>query len=1445
MAENESQDVNTLVNEGNNASNEGDTLLDQSDCASNASPLKSVGFILQTDVAEVNGDEIDADIDDALDEGYMGMECTLERGFSLNESAIAKDLRHERYSDVAVKYMPDTSLRRYKPSVKHFIPIRKSSRARDEMPVDEAGLYSFITISWITNMMWKAYKTGLKDDDVPLCSKYDMCEYNTDRLEILWNAEVKKKGKDAASLQYVLWQFYRTRFLFGIVIFSLTIILGFVGPIAFMRFFISWLSSDEPLLVGLFWAGGLVISEFARVTLFCLVWSINYRNGIRLRAACLGMLYRKLMKMSSLGNRSVGEVINLFANDAQRIFDFVVIGPLIIGGPLVAVGGVIYILWLLGPWALFGMVAFLLFYPFQYCLSRLTGYLRRKTITVTDERVRMMNELLNCVKLIKMYAWEKSFASTVSGIRSRERQLLEKSAYVQSLSLAMAPTVPIIAAIVTFLAHIGAGYDLTPAQGMTMIAYFLGQARSSFNVLRFSVRGIVEGNDSFDRIKRMLVMEELTPYRGNPEDSSVAVAFQNATLAWDAVSLQKEKRNTESIKKKESNKKVPSQADQLLSQEMELHHVEVLFGLNFTINKGELVGVCGGVGAGKSSLISAALGHMRLEKGCVDLQGTCAYVGQQAWILNATLRDNILLDESFDAKRYYRVIHACSLSQDIETMPAGDMTEIGERGINLSGGQKQRVSLARAIYADRDVYLLDDPLSAVDAHVGSHLFQWVIKRALQGKTTIFVTHQLQYLPQCDRVLLIQDGRVAGFDLHAKLLEDSTEYATLYKSHMDSVEKEEYERDELSPPAVRRRQDSTMSTGSERNSIPDKLMDDIIQESLAEGKGIGQLISEEKLDKGDIPWSTYHSYIIACGGYIVCTLVISTFLLNVGSTAFSSWWLSMWLSAGSGNTTLTLGNETIVSDSIADNPDRHYYQTVYGSFILVILATSLIRGFSFMKTTLRASSQMHDQVFMKVFHSPMSFFDTTPSGRIINIFSRDMDEVDVRVPMTLEMFIQNIFLIASALLFVCLVFPYFLPILAVLAIIMMFIRNVFRVGIRDFKRLENVSRSPLYSHISTTVNGLATIHAYGKQSLFSKKFSVFFDENSCAIYLFNCAMRWLAVRLDLLALCVTSSTAMLALFLRGVVDPSFAGLALAYATQLSGIFQYTVRLSTETEARFTSVQRLDNCSKVLVSEASSITESKRADPLWPKYGRISYKKVQLKYRPETPLVLKGISFHIDSMEKIGVVGRTGSGKSSLGTALFRLVELTAGSIRIDGIDISTLGLEDLRSRLSIIPQDPVLFIGTVRYNLDPFESHSDEEIWSALEQTYMKDRISCLDLGLSSCVVENGENFSVGERQLLCMARVLLRNSKILFLDEATAAIDAETDIKIQKTLKNAFKSCTMITIAHRLNTVMLCSRVMVLDDGKVMEFDTPRALLANNSSMFSKMVAKSKASFIS
>ncbi|XP_076047153.1 ATP-binding cassette sub-family C member 5-like isoform X2 [Oratosquilla oratoria] len=1423
---------------------------------------------LNEDESSIGDDEdMNEDIDDALDEGYMGIECTLERGFSLNESGIAQNLRHEKYLDIHHDYEPGSPASRYYAALRHLIPVRKKMKDRDQMPVDGTGLYSFASFSWMTRLMWKAYKKGLNEEDIPLCSKHDMADYNSQRLEHLWQNEIKTYGKNGASLQRAVWNFIKTRVILALFFFMWTLAMGFLGPTVFMRYLIAWISTDDPLSLGVCWTLGLIFGELCRIIFFGLVWSLNYRTGVRLRAACMGIIYKKLMRMSGVGDRSIGELINLFANDGQRIYDFAVLGPLIIGGPVVALGGVFYILFLLGPWALFGMLTFLLFYPFQFGISRLTGYFRRRTVTVTDERVRMMNELLFSVKLIKMYAWEKSFAKKISEIRERERVLLEKSAYVQSISLAMAPTVPVIAAIVTFLAHIGAGYNLTPAkafclvmlftstfryamsqvvysvhtivegitaidryQGLTVIAFLLGNTRASFNMVRFSVRAIVEGIDSLGRIKRILLMDELTPYVKTTNDKHTAIIIKDATLAWNAFGQQE-------LKKDLKNKRSDPPVDQLLlPKENEGKLNEVLFNLNLAVKKGELIGVCGSVGAGKSSLVSALLGQMQLQSGEVALNGSCAYVRQQAWILNTTLRENILLGENFDARRYYKVIYACSLTQDIEMLPGGDLTEIGERGINLSGGQKQRVSLARALYSNKDVYFLDDPLSAVDAHVGSHIFQWVIQGALRSKTTIFITHQLQYLPHCDRIIYLCDGHIAEVGTHLKLMKEDNGYAGLYKAHMETVHNQEKSKNRVE------KQVTADSVASFLTRL--KKSGQLNKNSVTAEIKKGQLMTEEKLEKGNIPMSVYKSYIHAAGGYIIASLVILTFAANVGSTTFSSWWLSYWLSAGGGNTTIIVGNETVTSDNIADNPDRHFYQLVYGLTIVVILATSLLRGFTFMKTTLKASSSMHDKVFVRVFQSPMSFFDTTPSGRIINIFSRDMDEVDVRVPFTMETFLQNIWLIVSSLLFVCLVFPYFLFVLVFLTVLFMFIRTIFRVGIRDFKRMENISRSPLYSHVNTTVNGLATIHAYGKQEMFTRKFMTLFDENSCSFYLFNCAMRWLAIRLDLLALSVTATTALMILILRGSVEASFAGLALAYAAQLSGIFQFTVRLSTETEARFTSVQRINNYIKGLLSEAPSILESHRPEVSWPKRGRISFQNVYLRYRPDTPIVLKGVNIDIDAEEKIGVVGRTGSGKSSLGMALFRMVELTEGKICIDNVDISSIGLEDLRSKLSIIPQDPVLFIGTVRYNLDPFEKHSDEEVWDALEQTYMRGKISALDLKLLAPVVENGENFSVGERQLLCMARALLRRSKILFLDEATAAIDTETDALIQNTLKNAFINCTMITIAHRLNTVMSCTRIMVMDDGKVVEFDSPDKLLANPTSVFSKMLTAAESSFM-
>ncbi|XP_047739552.1 ATP-binding cassette sub-family C member 5 [Hyalella azteca] len=1241
---------------------------------------------------------------------------------------------------------------------------------------------------------------------------------------------------------------------------------------------------------------------------------------------------------------------------------------------------------------------------------------------VTDERVRRVGELLTSIRLIKLYAWETCFATAITGVLwvnrgpvgelgpRQERALLERCAYLQSLGLAMAPTVPVIAAIVTFVAHIAAGNNLTPAQA-TSVMGLIGLVHFGLDCVTFCVHHLREGQVSLGRLQSVLQLQERQAYVTGAPAEGAAVALRRASFAWPPLH--------KPVQSSKAGRALSPAHKMLLDARGAAQ--PLLCDISLSVAKGELVGVCGGVGSGKSSLLHAILGRMTLlgyddlsvgglddapasgeeefdsekspalgkndgiphQPGTVAVQGDIAYVGQQAWILNASVRDNILFGEPFDPLKYYRVVYACSLTQDLDALPAGDLTEVGERGVNLSGGQKQRLSLARALYSSRSVYLLDDPLSAVDVQVGWHIFRWAIKTGLKKATVILVTHQLQYLPECDRVVLLQGGRIIEQGPHAQLMRDDGEYAALYTSHQNATNPQNTTnfqntsnhqnttdpqnttnpqntsnpqnitndqnttdpQNKTNPQNTtnlancktpisrtrsssaghvkaldrsytdvsfeswrRKRTVSSASTGSaayggnvaiggpvmeeedglvaslysdsgnlvDHDSRPSSFSGDRRASSMSGPKDPkvipgGAITTEERVQSGSVQRSTFFAYINAAGGMCVAAAVVLSFGVNVGTTAFSSWWLSHWLAAGSGanishvenighvdNITDNVGyNSTGLSNStwdinsnntspvginvtfdssnnIADNPHLNFYLSVYGSTVIFILATSLLRGVIFMKTSIHASTRLHDQVLNVVFRSPLTFFDTTPVGRILNIFSRDMDEVDVRLPMSLEMFLQNIWLVSCSLLLVCLVFWQFLPMLVILAIIFMVIRNIFRIGIRDFKRLENVSRSPLYSHVSTTLSGLDTIHAYGKQDLFSNKFYYLFDESSTAFYLFNCAMRWLAIRLDMLALGVTTCTAILTVLLRGQVAAAFAGLALAYSSQLSGIFQYTVRLSTETEARFTSVERIQSYIETLESEGQ---HSEVIPPAtWPTHGRICFRNVAMRYRHNTPLVFRDLSFDVHEAEKIGVVGRTGSGKSSLAVCLFRLVELSAGVVRIDGADISKLSLPHLRSRLSVIPQDPVLFSGTVRHNLDPHARHPDARVWWALERVQLRERVAALPLQLADGVAEGGDNFSLGERQLLCLARALLRDSKILVLDEATASIDTESDSLVQCALRTAFAHCTLIIIAHRVNTIMWCDRIMVMEAGTIAQLDSPANLMRDTNGIFARML---------
>ncbi|XP_066266540.1 ATP-binding cassette sub-family C member 5-like isoform X4 [Branchiostoma lanceolatum] len=1360
------------------------------------------------------------------------------------------------YGDVDMDYR-DTNkkLWKYKESAKTFIPIRAKPEQPSLNPLDDAGLLSFMTFSWLTPLIKTAYKGKLTLDNVWEHSPLDRAKPNYRRFERLWKEEVERVGMKKASLLRTIWRFTRTRMLISLLTILIYCAGSFLIPAFVVRSLLTYTESPDtnwPLGIGLVIA--MFVTEVLRALCWAATWSIAYRSGIRVLGAILTLIFTKITRLRSLRDKTVGELVNLCANDGQRLFEATLFVIFMCQAPLGFVLGLSYSVYLIGPVSLLGCSIIVLFYPFQALISRLTSRLRRKGIKITDKRVRTMNEILTSVKLIKMYAWEMPFGQAVSAVRNGERQVLEKAAYAQSASIGLSPLVSLLSGILTIIAHVMTGNDLTASQAFTVLGVYYGML-SSMAGLPFFVKAFAESRVALQRVKSLLEMDEMKPFTARPSDPRNTVEIRAATFAWDSVQTDGGQEATKATKDPAATPAFNGKTETIpLTEgpsESQEDLLKTLSNIELELPKGTLLGVCGSVGSGKSSLISGILGQMRLLEGTVGLTGSIAYVAQQAWIMNASVRDNILFGEDFEQERYEETVKICCLTHDFKVLPAGDLTEIGERGLNLSGGQKQRISLARAVYSNRDIYLLDDPLSAVDAHVGQHIFHHCIMGALKDKAVLFVTHQLQYLHLCDQVVLMKDGVIAEKGEHSQLMAAGEDYARMIQGYMTSHCDEETgeESDGEEPPGNIMRQLST-DTGEQEGQSNVGSATSVaehenyeMEEQERKGDLSGNLIKEEEVESGSIGWATFSDYFRAGGGYLLTALVLLTFILSEGSMAFANFWLSLWLRQGSGNTTITVGNETIISTSIRHHPDLHFYSLVYGMSIILVLVTMTVKGFSFVKFTLRASSNLHDKVFRSVFRSPMSFFDTTPTGRILNRFSKDLDEVDVRLPFQAEMLLQ----FTSHLMFsVCLIayaFPYFLIAILPLVGIFLYIRRISSSALRKLKRLENMSRSPWFCHLTATIQGLSTIHAYNKTEETVNRFVSLLDKNSIMMLLFRCAMRWLGVRLEQVTIMLATVTALLVVVTHGSIPPALAGLALTSVIEMTGLFQYTVQLSSRTEAHFTSVQRINNYSKDLKPEAPLTIKETAPAQSWPSEGRVRFQKYDMRYREGLPLVLKGVSFVTKPSEKVGIVGRTGSGKSSLGVALFRLVEAESGSISIDDVDISTIGLEDLRSKLSIIPQDPVLFVGTVRYNLDPFKQYSDDQVWSALERTHMRESISGLQQQLEAPVVENGDNFSVGERQLLCMARALLRHSKILLLDEATAAIDPETDNLIQTTIREAFSDCTMLTIAHRLNTVLTCDRILVMEDGEVVEFDSPSSLLADPNSSFAVMMAASSLSY--
>ncbi|XP_037669575.1 multidrug resistance-associated protein 1 isoform X1 [Choloepus didactylus] len=1315
-----------------------------------------------------------------------------------------------------------------------------SETINDPNPCPESGasFLSRITFWWITGLMVQGYRQPLESTDLWSLNKEDTSEEVVPVLVKNWKKECARSRKQPVKIVYpskdpaklkggskvdvneeaealivktpqkerdpslfkVLYKTFGPYFLMSFLFKALHDLMMFAGP-EILKLLIKFVNDTQaPNWQGYFYTALLFISSCLQTLVLHQYFHICFVSGMRVKSAVVGAVYRKALVITNSARKSstVGEIVNLMSVDAQRFMDLATYLNMVWSAPLQVILA-LYLLWLnLGPSVLAGLAVMILMVPVNAVMAMKTKTYQVAHMKSKDNRIKLMNEILNGIKVLKLYAWELAFREKVLAVRQEELKVLKKSAYLAAMGTFTWVCTPFLVALSTFAVYVTVDKNnILDAQKAFVSLALFNILRFPLNILPMVISSIVQASVSLKRLRIFLSHEELEPdsiERRPVKDGggTNSITMKNATFTWAR------------------------------------NDTPTLSGITFSVPEGALVAVVGQVGCGKSSLLSALLAEMDKLEGYAAIKGSVAYVPQQAWIQNDSLRENILFGHQLQEQYYKAVIEACALIPDLEILPSGDRTEIGEKGVNLSGGQKQRVSLARAVYCNSDIYLLDDPLSAVDAHVGKHIFENVVgpKGMLKNKTRILVTHSISYLPQVDVIIVMSSGRISEMGSYQELLAQDGAFAEFLRTYA-SAEQEQASEDDgqtgTSGPAKEAKQMENgmlvneaagkqlrrqLSSSSSYSGVSKHHSSTAELQKAGAEKDTWKLTEADKAQTGQVKLSVYWDYMKAIGLFI-SFLSIFLFLCNHVAALVSNYWLSLW-----------------TDDRVVNGTQEHTQVrlSVYGA--LGILQGITVFGYSVALSIggIFASRRLHLDLLHNVLRSPMSFFERTPSGNLVNRFSKELDTVDSMIPQVIKMFMGSLFSVIDACIVILLATPMAAVIIPPLGLIYFFVQRFYVASSRQLKRLESVSRSPVYSHFSETLLGVSVIRAFEEQQRFIRQSDLKVDENQKAYYPSIVANRWLAVRLECVGNCIVLFAALFSVISRHSLSAGLVGLSVSYSLQVTTYLNWLVRMSSEMETNIVAVERLKEYSET-EKEAPWRIEETAPPSSWPQTGRVEFRDYGLRYREDLDLVLKHINVTIQGGEKVGIVGRTGAGKSSLTLGLFRITESAEGEIVIDGVDIAKIGLHDLRFRITIIPQEPVLFSGSLRMNLDPFDKYSDEDIWTSLELAHLKNFVSALPDKLNHECTEGGENLSVGQRQLLCLARALLRKTKVLVLDEATAAVDLETDDLIQSTIRTQFDDCTVLTIAHRLNTIMDYTRVIVLDKGEIRECGPPAALL--------------------
>lgn len=1300
-------------------------------------------------------------------------------------------------------------------------------------PFDRANVFSRISFNWMAPLMRKGFLQYLTEVDLPFLPAELKSSHTSDLFYHYW------KSQSSPSLFWAISKAFALPFLIGGLFKFLQDALAFIQP-QLLRLLIRFVndyseSAKEgdplPLTRGLMIAGAMFAVSVTQTAFLHQYFQRAFDMGMKIKSALTAVVYDKSLVLSNETKQAsnTGDIVNLMSVDVQRLQDLVQNLQIVWSGPFQIILCLYSLHGLLGNSMWAGVLIMVIMIPLNAVIARKQRSLQKTQMKFKDERSRLISEILNNIKSLKLYGWELPYLSKLNHVRNdKELANLKRMGIFSSVSMFSWNLAPFLVSCSTF------GLFVLLNKNASLSTDVVFPALSLFNLLSFPlavvpmvITNIVEAQVAVSRLTKFLTSPELqvnAVLKGPKAEKigDIAVSVKNGTFLW-------------SKQKGEESYKV------------------ALSNINLEVKKGSLDCIVGRVGSGKSSILQCLLGDLYKLDGEVKVNGKVAYVSQVPWVINGSVKENILFGHKYDPEFYQHVLKACALTVDLKILPKGDKTEVGEKGISLSGGQKARLALARAVYARADVYLLDDPLSAVDEHVGRHLIDHVLgpNGLLKSKAKVLATNAIHVLSIADNMYMVKDGMIVEQGGYLDIMShDKSQLRQLIidfgkgtKSSSTVASSANSTKGEKITPEIEEPKDnvdysyldneSEMDVRSLRRASEAPLLTDeeqlLLEQEDDEADDDDAKARKERSEQGQVKWEVYKEYAMACNPVNVA-IFLTTTICSMSFNVASSVWLKHW---------------SEVNTSHGNNPQVGKYLGIY--FLLGVgfaFCTLTQSCFMWIFCTIQGSTKLHNGMAKSVLRAPMSFFETTPIGRILNRFSNDIYKIDEILGRVFGMFFSNTAKVMFTIFVICFSTWQFIFIAGPLGVLYVYYQQYYLKTSRELRRLDSVSRSPIYANFQESLNGVSIIRAYGQEERFKFLNRSRIDKNLRAYHPSINANRWLAVRLEFLgSLIILGASGLAILSLKsGRISAGLVGLSVSYSLQVTQSLNWIVRMTVEVETNIVSVERVMEYSR-LTPEAPEIIEDCRPAETWPQNGEVVFNNYSTRYRPELDLVLRGISLSVKPHEKVGIVGRTGAGKSSLTLALFRIIEATDGHIDIDDLNTSKIGLEDLRHKLSIIPQDAQVFEGSIRSNLDPTECYTDEQLWKALELSHLKDHVlkmyagrgeedkdmaSALDVKMS----EGGSNLSVGQRQLMCLARALLIPSHILVLDEATAAVDVETDQLLQQTIRSEFKDRTILTIAHRLNTIMDSDRIIVLEKGEVAEFDTPENLLKRKDSLF-------------